>query len=140
MFKLDPRLQQDTVDFGSFSLCRLLLLNDRSYPWFILVPQRNALEEIHHLAAVDRQLLWEESHQLSVWIEQFFDFDKLNVAALGNVVSQLHLPHVGRTIGDPAWPNPVWGQRPAVPYLAEDIEKLYRAIQTEFVDRLTGDK
>ncbi len=140
MFKLDPRLQQDSVDFGSFSLCQLLLMNDRSYPWFILVPQRNALQEVHHLSAVDRQLFWEESNHLSVWMEQFFNIDKLNIAALGNIVSQLHLHHVGRTIGDPAWPNPVWGDRPAAPYFAEDIEKLYQAVQTEFVDRLKGDK
>lgn len=140
MFELDPRLKQDTIDFDSFPLCRVLLLNDCRYPWFILVPQRDALREIYQLAEVDRRLFWDESNQLSLWMEHYFNFDKLNIAALGNVVSQLHLHHVGRTIGDPAWPNPVWGDSQAVPYLTEDIERLHRAIQTEFGHLLKGDK
>ena len=140
MFELDPRLKQDTIDFGSFPLCRVLLLNDCRYPWFILVPQRDALREIYQLAEVDRRLFWDESNQLSLWMEHYFNFDKLNIAALGNVVSQLHLHHVGRTIGDPAWPNPVWGDSQAVPYLSEEIERLHRAIQAEFCHLLKGDK
>ena len=136
MFVLDRRLEQDTIDFGSFPLCRLLLLNDCSYPWFILVPQRDAVQEIYQLSEIDRQLFWGESNQLSQWMAEYYNFDKLNIAALGNVVSQLHLHHVGRRVGDPAWPNPVWGHRPAVPYLAEDIEKLQRAIKEEFSSRL----
>jgi len=132
MVELDPRLKQDTIDFGSFPLCRVLLLNDCSYPWFVLVPQREALQEIHQLSEVDRRLFWDESNRLSLWMANYFDFDKLNIAALGNIVSQLHLHHVGRTFGDPAWPNPVWGYRPAVPYLSEDIERLHQAIQAEF--------
>ena len=136
MFELNPRLQQDTVDFGSFPLCRLLLMNDCSYPWFILVPQRENLQEIHHMEEADRQQLLAESTRLSLWMECFFNFDKLNVAALGNVVSQLHLHHVGRSINDPAWPGPVWGHRPAVLYSVEEIEKLQQAVQSEFADFL----
>ena len=137
MFELDSRLKNDTFDFGSFPLCRVLLLNDCSYPWFILVPQREALQEIYQLSEADRQLFWDESNQLSLWMKHYFNFDKLNIAALGNVVNQLHLHHVGRTIGDPAWPNPVWGHRPAIPYRDKDVESLHRAIQVEFADRLT---
>ena len=137
MFELDSRLKNDTFDFGSFPLCRLLLLNDCSYPWFVLVPQREALQEIYQLSEADRQLFWDESNQLSLWMKHYFNFDKLNIAALGNVVNQLHLHHVGRTIGDPAWPNPVWGHRPAIPYLDKDVESLHRAIRVEFADRLT---
>ncbi|NOQ42577.1 MAG: HIT domain-containing protein [Desulfuromusa sp.] len=136
MFELDPRLRQDTIDFGSFPLCRLLLMNDCSYPWFILVPQREQLREIHHMAEIDRQQLWVESTRLALWMEHFFNFYKLNVAALGNIVSQLHLHHVGRSLGDPAWPGPVWGYRPAVSYSVEEIEKLQRAAQSEFTDLL----
>lgn len=139
MFELDPWLRRDSIDFGSFPLCRLLLMNDRNYPWFILVPQREALAEIHQLTAADRQQFWNESHRLSLWMERFFDFDKLNVAALGNVVSQLHLHHVGRTINDPAWPGPVWGHRPAVHYPPEEIEKLQSGIRTEFSALLKSD-
>ena len=139
MFVLDRRLEQDTIDFGSFPLCRLLLLNDCNYPWFILVPQREALQEIYQLSEIDRQLFWGESNQLSLWMAQHYNFDKLNIAALGNIVSQLHLHHVGRRVGDPAWPNPVWGHRPAVPYLAKDIEKLHRVIKEEFTNRHNGE-
>lgn len=136
MFELDPRLQNDTISFGCFPLCRLLLMNDSSYPWFILVPQHNDLQEIFQLSDIDRQQFWEESNRLSLWMGRFFKFDKLNIAALGNVVSQLHLHHVGRQIGDPAWPNPVWGHSPAVPYVDKEIERLHRAVQIEFVGLL----
>jgi len=132
MFILDSRLQNDTFDFGSFSLCRLLLMNDRTYPWFILVPQREGIQEIHQLNDVDRQQFWKESHQLSLWMENYFNFDKLNIAALGNVVSQLHLHHVGRSKGDPAWPAPVWGYQPAVSYLPEEVDGLRRVTQDRF--------
>ena len=130
MFELDSRLQQDTVGFGCFPLCQLLLMNDCSYPWFILVPQRENLREIHQLEEVDRQQFWVESNQLSLWMEHFYNFDKLNIAALGNVVSQLHLHHVGRSINDPAWPDPVWGHHPAISYSVAEIEKLQRAVHS----------
>jgi diadenosine tetraphosphate (Ap4A) HIT family hydrolase len=138
MFELDSRLRQDTIDFGSFPLCRLLLLNDCRYPWFVLVPQRDNVREIHQLAEMDRQQFWAESNQLSLWMEHHFNFDKLNIGALGNIVSQLHLHQVGRTIGDPAWPNPVWGDSPAVPYTSAEIEKLHRAVQAAFGDQLSS--
>ena len=129
MFTLDPRLREDTIDFGQFTLCRLLLMNDCQYPWFILVPQREGLCEIHQLDEVDRQQFWVESNQLSLWMEHFYNFDKLNIAALGNIVSQLHLHHVGRSMDDPAWPGPVWGHRPAVSYSATEIERLQQAVR-----------
>ena len=136
MFVLDPRLQNDTFDCGSFPLCRLLLMNDSTYPWFILVPQREGVREIHHLSDADRRQFWEESHLLSLWMENYFNFVKLNVAALGNIVSQLHLHHVGRCEGDPAWPGPVWGHRPAVPYAQSTIEEILGTILEAFTGRL----
>lgn len=136
MFTIDPRLQNDCHDFGSFSLCRLLLFNDRTYPWFILVPQCDGITEIHHLNEADRLQLWEESHWLALWMEKYFNFDKLNVAALGNVVSQLHLHHVGRNQGDPAWPGPVWGHHPAVSYEQQQVEILRAVVQKTFSHRL----
>jgi len=140
MFSLDPRLQNDTFDCGSFPLSRLLLMNDSTYPWFILVPQREGVQEIHQLDETDRQQLWAESHQLSRWMENYFSFDKLNIAALGNVVSQLHLHHVGRCDGDPAWPGPVWGHRPAVPYDQPVVDELLEVVLEEFkfIDPLLG--
>lgn len=124
MFQLDPRLQNDTISIGDFPLCRLLLMNDSTYPWFILVPRREESREIHHLSVADQAQLWQESSYLAGWMELTFNFDKLNVAALGNVVSQLHLHHVGRRAADPTWPGPVWGRYPAELYAAEEILKI----------------
>ena len=129
MFELDPRLQRDTYLLGDFPLCRLLLMNDSNYPWFILVPKRAGAREIHHLASEDQQQLWCESAELSRWLEQSFSYDKLNVAALGNIVSQLHLHHVARRVADPAWPGPVWGAHPAVAYAAEQVTAIRNLLQ-----------
>ena len=129
MFWLDPRLQNDTFRMGDFPLCRLLLMNESSYPWFVLVPRRAGIREIHHLQDEDRQQLWRESAELSRWLEGNFSFDKLNVAALGNIVSQLHLHHVARCVDDPAWPGPVWGAQPAVRYAAADVEAIRQKLQ-----------
>ncbi len=129
MFLLDPRLERDTFQVLSLPLCNLLLMNNALYPWLILVPRREAVTEIHHLGHEDRRQLWEESHRLSCWMTDYFTFDKLNIAALGNMVSQLHLHHVGRTKDDPAWPAPVWGHGARVEYRAEQVETLARAIR-----------
>lgn len=121
MFSLDPRLQRDTVALGSFSLSLLLLMNDASYPWLILVPQRPDIRELYQLPPADRQLLLDESCHLAETLAGLFHPDKLNIAALGNVVPQLHLHHVVRYRTDPAWPAPVWGKAPAVPYRPEQV-------------------
>ena len=83
MFRLDTRLAGDTITLGSFPLSRLLLMNDCRYPWFILVPQRENLTEIHQLPATDRQRLWDESAELSRWMERVFAFDKLECCRPG---------------------------------------------------------
>ena len=115
-FALHPRLEADTVAVGDWPLCRVLLMNDAQYPWFILVPRREGAREIYQLSDADQAQLLRESSQLSRALMQAFRGDKLNVAALGNVVPQLHLHHVVRFEGDPAWPAPVWGRHPARPY------------------------
>jgi len=124
VFQLDPRLQADTIALGDFPLCRLLLMNDLTYPWFVLVPRRVAATEIYQLEELDQQQFWQESAIVARWMSTTFEFDKLNIGALGNVVSQLHLHHVGRRIGDPTWPGPVWGQHPPQPYGMVAIEKI----------------
>ena len=116
MFELHPRLNEDCVVVGDFPLCRLLLMNDASYPWFILVPRREGVREIFELSAADQQQLLHESSQLSRVIATHFKADKINVAALGNMVPQLHVHHIVRFESDPAWPAPVWGHAPASPY------------------------
>jgi diadenosine tetraphosphate (Ap4A) HIT family hydrolase len=115
-FELHPRLAADTTALGDFPLCRLLLMNDANYPWFILVPRRPGAREIYLLEEADQRQIWRESALLSRAVMDAFRGDKLNVAALGNVVPQLHLHHVVRHATDPAWPGPVWGKLPAKPY------------------------
>ena len=116
MFVLDERLQQDTVTLGDFPLCRLLLMNDASYPWFILVPRREAVSELFQLDPADQQLLWREATALAEMLKDTFGADKMNVAALGNVVSQLHVHVIARRRDDAAWPDPVWGFQSTKPY------------------------
>ena len=136
MFALDPLLQKDTHDLGSFQLCRLLLSNNKTYPWFILVPRREGITELHQLALADREQLWKESAQLSSWIEEVYACDKLNVAALGNVVSQLHIHHIARYRVDPAWPRPIWGEGESVPYSEKEVEAVRRRFLAAFSGEL----
>ncbi|MCU7553860.1 HIT domain-containing protein [Alteromonas sp. ASW11-19] len=116
MFELDSRLQQDTLQVGALPLSRVLLMNDSQFPWVILVPQRSGVREIIELNKDDEAQLWRESRQVSEALQKLYSPHKLNVAALGNVVSQLHVHHVARYTHDCAWPAPVWGKQAAVPY------------------------
>jgi len=116
MAGIHARLLADCLVIGRFPLCHLLLSRDASYPWFILVPDREGISEIHQLTDADQQRLIRESSQLTQVLEKVFAPDKLNVAALGNVVPQLHLHHIVRYRDDPAWPAPVWGRVTPVPY------------------------
>mgnify|MGYP001390799405 CR=1 FL=1 len=132
MFELHNQLKQDTVTVGSFPLSLVLLHKDSQYPWLILVPQRPEVTEIHHLDAEDRQQLMEESCRLAEVMVDLFAPRKMNLAALGNMVPQLHLHHIARFENDPAWPQPVWGKAPPVPYieaaLAERLQRLRHAL------------
>ena len=109
MAELHPQLARDCRLIGRFPLCRLLLMLDANYPWFILVPDREGITEIHQLDSDDQQRLLHESSSLAGVLEEVFQADKLNIAALGNVVPQLHVHHIVRYENDPAWPAPVWG-------------------------------
>src|SRR3954453_24082590 len=123
-FTLHPTLARDTVEVARLPLCRVLLMNDRRFPCLILVPERDAAREIHQLSPPDRAALIEEIALGSGVLERLFHPAKLNVAALGNVVPQLHV-HVGaRTVGDPAWPSPVWGSGAAVPYAEDELAEV----------------
>ena len=115
-FQLDSTLKSDSIILGSFELNLLLLMNDSQYPWFTLVPKRSNKVEIYQLSEDDRQLLWLESDILSRVIMDVFDGEKLNIGAIGNVVSQLHVHHVVRFQNDVSWPKPIWGQRPMIRY------------------------
>jgi diadenosine tetraphosphate (Ap4A) HIT family hydrolase len=124
MIKLHPQLEKDCVILGEFSLCALLLLNDANYPWFILLPQRENMTEIYKLDPLDQQRLLNESAFFSQCLEDLFQPDKLNIAALGNVVPQLHIHHIARFKTDASWPAPVWGAVKPIPYKPEQIKHL----------------
>ncbi len=116
MITIHPQLEKDCSILGEFRLSHLLLLNDANYPWFILLPARDAITEIFQLTAPDQQQLLLESSFLSQGLVQAFNADKINIAAIGNVVPQLHLHHIVRYQNDPCWPKPVWGTIPAKAY------------------------
>ncbi len=121
MFQLDARLAQDTTPVTSFALSRVLLMNDARYPWLILVPARDGLSEVHDLNASDQALLNDEIIRVSRAMTELFTPEKINVGALGNIVRQLHIHIIARRTDDPAWPGPVWGHSPAVPYTVEQL-------------------
>lgn len=135
MFTLDPRLSDDSHALGDLPLCRLLLLRDAQYPWFLLVPRRAGVTEMYQLNEADREQLWRESLELGEQLISAFAGDKLNVAALGNSVPQLHVHHIVRYRDDPAWPKPVWAARPMRDY---DDESLGRTLARFAECRLTG--
>ncbi|UCO97059.1 HIT domain-containing protein [Metapseudomonas lalkuanensis] len=134
MFALDPRLQQDTLPIGDFPLCRLLLMNDAHYPWFILVPRREEVSELFQLGADEQRQLWQETTFLAETLKDTFGADKMNVATLGNVVSQLHMHVIVRRREDAAWPYPVWGRHPAVAYSSEQVAAIRAKLRMALAD------
>jgi diadenosine tetraphosphate (Ap4A) HIT family hydrolase len=115
-FQLHHQLQKDCIDLGYFGLCRLLLMNDSQFPWYILVPQIDNIREIYQLAPEQRHRLQEESCYLAEKLALHYRADKMNIAAIGNLVPQLHIHHIVRYLDDKAWPAPVWGKFSAIPY------------------------
>jgi len=139
-FQLHPRLEQDCFVVGDLALCQLLLMNDSQYPWFILAPRRAELTEIYQLSIDDRQLLLAESCLLAENLQTIYQADKLNIATIGNLVPQLHIHHVVRYRTDKAWPAPVWGKAPALPYAQHvadmHMSRLREAMSTRFLDKI----
>ena len=123
MFVLDERLEHDTVALAALPLCQLLLMNDSQYPWFILVPRKVGLRELKELDIERRRQYSLESDAICNLLQGEFAAEKLNVAALGNLVPQLHIHHIGRYASDPAWPRPVWGVHPVTPYTPEALQQ-----------------
>ncbi|HEX8588972.1 HIT domain-containing protein [Pseudomonas sp.] len=137
MFVLDPRLLQDTLPIGDFPLCTLLLSNDSNYPWFILVPKRPGISEVFQLSEAEQAQLWKETTYLSAVLDRAFKADKMNVAALGNVVNQLHMHVIVRLRSDAAWPAPVWGKHPAKPYSPEEVTRIRSQLRSELTEAFT---
>ncbi len=129
MFRLHPQLEKDTIKLGCFDLCQMLLMNDANYPWFVLVPQRGDISEIYQLEEQDQHKLMRESSHLASALARGFKADKINIAALGNVVPQLHIHHVVRYRNDPVWPSPVWGRLPAMPYTDDALTDMVETLK-----------
>lgn len=128
-FVLHERLAADTVRVGSLPLCELLLMNDARFPWCILVPRRAGMRDAIDLDPADADQLHRESLVLQRAMKQAFGPDKLNVAAIGNLVPQLHVHHLARHAGDSEWPAPVWGRGTPQPYAGDEREKRIAALR-----------
>ena len=129
-FILNNSLAKDTIHLLELPLCRFLLMNDRRYPWLILVPRYNDLSEIHDLRDKDQSTLISEVTAATRALEKLFQPEKINVAALGNLVSQLHIHVIARFEEDEAWPNPVWGIGKNVIYPKNEVKPLVNQLTT----------
>ena len=129
-FQLHPQLAKDCYYLGDFPLSALLLSKDANYPWYILVPKRADISEAFQLNTEEQQLLHQESILLSKTLNETFAADKMNIAALGNMVPQLHLHHIVRYKTDIAWPNPVWGYADAQAYQEQTLAERINATLT----------
>lgn len=138
MAELHPQLKADCAVIGRFKLCYLLLMRDASYPWCILVPDRENISEIYQLSQADQQQLIIESSRLGQVMMQNFSGDKLNIAAIGNLVSQLHIHHVVRYVDDPAWPKSVWGRGAMRPYKEKELNQRIDELRTALGNEKPG--
>lgn len=121
-YELDARLAADTVKIGEWPLCEVLLMNDSQFPWLILVPKLAELRELAELNDEQSQQLLAESRLCQQVMMELFSPYKMNVAALGNVVEQLHIHHIARQLDDVAWPAPVWGRQPVKAYSSDALD------------------
>ena len=128
-FRLHPRLAADSHALASLALCELRLMDDANYPWLVLVPRIAGARELIDLEATQRRTLMDETDVAARLLRDVFHPFKLNVAALGNLVPQLHVHVIARFEGDPACPAPVWGRVAARPYAPEALVERIRALQ-----------
>lgn len=141
MFKLDPRIQQDSKMVFDLELCQVRVQNDKRYPWLVLVPKVTNCTEVFELTNEQQIQLLAESSALSQALALLTKADKINVANLGNVVSQLHWHIVARFETDATWPGPIWGVGQALPYegdelqqLGQDLAEKYREVLAQGAD------
>ena len=123
-YTLDPRLEADTVRVSRLGLSELRLMNDARWKWIILIPQRPNIVELFDLTPLDQTMLTFEVNEAAKALKAVTGATKINVAAIGNIVRQLHVHIVARFEGDANWPGPVWGFGEAEPYEAETLDKL----------------
>jgi len=122
-WSLHPQLTRDTVNIGDLPLSRVLVVNDANWPWLLLVPRRPGAIEIIDLEEADEAQLMTEIARAARALKAVTVCDKLNIAAIGNIVPQLHVHVVARRVGDTAWPRPIWGAAPALPCDQDELDR-----------------
>jgi diadenosine tetraphosphate (Ap4A) HIT family hydrolase len=128
-WSLHPLLANDTIDIGDLPLSRVLVINDANYPWLLLVPRRTEANEVIDLNEVEQAQLMTEIARVARALKDVTGCDKLNIAALGNVVPQLHVHIIARRTGDAAWPRPAWGAVAAIEHDKAELESFIGAIR-----------
>jgi diadenosine tetraphosphate (Ap4A) HIT family hydrolase len=128
-WSLHSQLTKDTIDIGDLPLCRVLVIKDANYPWLLLVPRREGAVEIIDLAEVEQAQLMTEISRVARALKEITRCDKLNIAALGNMVPQLHVHVIARRTSDAAWPRPVWGAVSPLPHDAEEVQSFISALR-----------
>jgi diadenosine tetraphosphate (Ap4A) HIT family hydrolase len=128
-WSLHSRLKEDTIDIGDLPLCRVLVIKDAHYPWLLLVPRRAGAVEIIDLDEVAQAQLMTEISRVARALKEVTRCDKLNIAALGNLVPQLHIHVIARRASDAAWPRPVWGVMPPLAHDAEEVQTFIGALR-----------
>jgi diadenosine tetraphosphate (Ap4A) HIT family hydrolase len=128
-WSLHARLKEDTIDIGDLPLCRVLVIKDANYPWLLLVPRRADIIEIIDLEEVEQAQLMTEVSRVARALKDVTKCDKLNIAALGNMVPQLHVHVIARRTSDAAWPRPVWGAVPPLSHDAEEVQVFISALR-----------
>ncbi len=131
-FVIDPRLEAESEYVCDLELCRIFLKKDSEVPWIILVPRKESCVEITDLVDHERAKLMDEIHKSSLVLKKLFNFHKLNIATLGNIVSQLHVHVIGRSHADRAWPNPIWGTSAKGDWRSSDIYAQYDNLRILF--------
>ncbi|MGY3620386.1 HIT domain-containing protein [Bradyrhizobium sp. USDA 10063] len=128
-WSLHARLKEDTIDIGDLPLSRVLVIKDANYPWLLLVPRREGAVEIIDLEEVEQAQLMTEISRVARALKEVTKCDKLNIAALGNAVPQLHVHIIARRTTDAAWPRPVWGVVPPLAHDAEEVQNFISALR-----------
>lgn len=133
MFELHERLKADTFEVCNLHLCKVLLMDDQTYPWVILVPKKINTVELTDLSSENQHILMSEIVHVSEVLKDITEADKMNVATLGNVVPQLHIHVIARFKSDAAWPAPIWGKTPTISYDEEIKEEFMRTLREKLL-------
>ena len=132
-FVLHPQLAKDTALIGRIGECLLLLMKDARYPWLILVPEQEGLRELHDLSDDQFSSVTQIIKQTSLRLQTLTEALKINVAALGNMVPQLHIHIIARREDDASWPGPVWGVGTAEPYTEDELTVLVATLKASLL-------